>query len=133
MTTPNMKAGGGAGMLIARARARAIVRLIESLRLPLSDEKALQAALEPHLLKHCGLALRENNLGDGDIIDFLVDGVGVEIKIKGQRRAIFRQCQRYCAHDSIQALVLATNAAMGLPTTIAGKPVFVASLGRGWL
>lgn len=118
---------------MAIARARVMVRLIESLRLPLSDEKALQAALEPHLLRHCGLTLREHHLGDRDIIDFLVEDVGLEIKIKGQRRAIYRQCERYCRHDTVQALVLATNAAMGMPATIAGKPVFVASLGRGWL
>lgn len=113
--------------------ARAIVRLIERLRLPLSREKVLQRDLTPHLEAFGASVRREHDLGDGDIIDFLVDGVGLEIKIKGQRRAIYRQCERYCRHDAVQALVLATNAAMGMPATIAGKPVFVASLGRGWL
>lgn len=113
--------------------ARAIVRLIETLRLPLSREKELQRALTPYLERFGLPVLREHHLIDGDIIDYLVGEVGIEIKIKGQRRAIYRQCERYCRHDAVQALVLATNAAMGLPATIAGKPVFVASLGRGWL
>lgn len=113
--------------------ARSLVHLIESLRLPLSREKVLQRELSPFLDRFGESVQREHDLGDGDVIDFLVDGVGLELKIKGQRRAIFRQCERYCRHDAVKALVLATNAAMGLPATIAGKPVFVASLGRGWL
>lgn len=113
--------------------ARELVRLIERLRLPLAREKVLQRELAPHLDRVGVDIRREHDLGDGDIIDFLIDGVGLEIKIKGQRRAIFRQCERYCGHDALQALVLATNVAMGLPSTILGKPVFVASLGRGWL
>lgn len=113
--------------------ARALVRLIESLRLPLAREKVLQRDVAPHLERFGREVRREHDLGDGDVIDFLIDGVGLEFKIKGQRRAIYRQCERYCRHDAVQALVLATNAAMGLPAAIAGKPVFVASLGRGWL
>lgn len=113
--------------------ARRLVRLIEGLRLPLSREKVLQREVAPYLDGFGTSVQREHHLGNGDIIDFLVDGVGLEFKIKGQRRAIFRQCERYCRHDAVQALVLATNAAMGLPATIGGKPVLVASLGRGWL
>lgn len=77
------------------------------------------------------MARREVELVKGDIIDFMVGPIGVEVKIKGQRRAIYRQCERYCEHACVGSLVLATNVAMGMPETINGKPVFVASLGRG--
>lgn len=110
-----------------------IVALVHTRRWPLASEKALQAKLADELA-HAGIpAEREVDLGDGDIIDFMIGGIGLELKLKGQRRAIFRQCERYCGHDRVVTLVLATNAAMGLPATIAGKPVHVASLSRGWL
>lgn len=112
---------------------REIIRFIEARQFPLSSEKraqeALQAALEAN-----GVAFeREVTLGDGDIIDFMIGNVGIEMKIKGQRLAIYRQCERYCAHDQVACIVLATNAAMGLPAEIKGKPAYLASLSRGWL
>lgn len=110
-----------------------IIRLIQTRRLPLSAEKPLQAALALEFEKAGIAAEREVDLGDGDVIDFMIGGIGLEVKIKGQRRAIFRQCERYCGHDRVVTLVLATNAAMGLPAWIDGKPVHVASLARGWM
>jgi hypothetical protein len=80
------------------------------------------------------------NLGDGDIVDFLVitevmplSGVAIEVKIKGSRRAIYRQIERYCRHDAVEEIVLATNVPMSLPATIGGKSAYVANLSRGWL
>ena len=117
-----------------------IVRLLERAPLPLSDEKALQAEMLA-LLQHDGLAVeREVRLGEGDIVDFLIldgqsyrSGLAVEVKIKGQRRAIYRQIERYCTHPRVTEIVLATNVPMGLPDTIHGKPARVAQLGRAWL
>jgi hypothetical protein len=119
-----------------------LAALIERVRLPLSDEKDTQAALV-ELFRANGIAfLREASLGDGDIVDFLIPGIdrnldapplALEVKIKGPRRAIFRQCQRCCAHESVGALLLATNVVMNLPSPLNGKPTAVAQLGRGWL
>jgi hypothetical protein len=78
-------------------------------------------------------AQREVHLGDGDIIDLMCGSVGIEVKLNGQRRAILAQCERYAAHDEVQALILATNAAMGFPESINGKPCYLVSLGRAWL
>lgn len=119
--------------MTTRVLVPAIIRLIETRRLPLSSEKRLQAVLADEFARAGIAADREVDLGDGDIIDFMIGDVGLELKIKGQRRAIFRQCERYCGHERIGALVLATNAAMGLPGSIGGKPVHVVSLSRGWL
>jgi hypothetical protein len=73
-----------------------------------------------------------------DIADFFLPcpdgrGVVVEIKIKGSRRALHDQCERYCKSPDTAALIVATNLALGFPEEIAGKPCYVASLGRGWL
>lgn len=110
-----------------------LVSFLESRRFPLTEERKTQSFIAAELTM-AGISFRrEVKLGDGDRIDFLIGNVGVEIKLKGQRREIYRQCERYCGHDDVAALVLATNAAMGMPHTIRGKSVFIAHLGRAWL
>jgi len=58
---------------------------------------------------------------------------GIEVKIGGNRRTIFKQVERYCQHVEIAEIVLATNVVMGLPAMINRRPTAVAELGRGWL
>ena len=111
-----------------------IVRLLESTRFVLSGEKAVQeklsATLEAAGIRH----RRELEIAPGDIVDFMIEGgTVIEMKIKAPKRAIYRQCARYCAHPQVTALVLATATAIGFPPEIEGKPCYVASLGRGWL
>ncbi|MCG6204178.1 hypothetical protein LPW26_05995 [Rhodopseudomonas sp. HC1] len=118
-----------------------IIDLLQRYRLPLSDEKRLQEDMLGVLTGDGLIARREVHLGDGDIVDFFVishdilplRGLAIEVKIKGSRRAIYRQLERYCAHDEVEQIILATNVAMTLPATIGGKPAFVANLGRAWL
>lgn len=111
----------------------AIQRVLSLSRFPLNSEKDLQAAIEAHF-NYLGVEYsREHNLGDGDIVDFMVGAVAVEVKIKGARRAIYRQCERYAAHDNVEAILLVTNVAMGFPPEIGGKPTAVLHLGRAWL
>lgn len=111
-----------------------IADLLTKHRLPLSDEKILQAEMA-RVFAEAGLPYaREVTLGEGDIVDFMVgETTAVEVKIKGSKRAIFRQCERYCGHDRVAELVLATNVPMSLPPEICGKPVAVSLLGFGWL
>lgn len=113
--------------------AEEVVRHLERWRLPLSDEKALQRAIASQFAAIGVPVDREVDLGDGDIIDLMIGHVGIEVKIKGQRRAIYRQCVRYCKHREIGSFVLATNAAMGMPAALSGKRVLVAHLGKAWL
>lgn len=110
-----------------------VLRLLSGVRLPLDSEKALQAAIEGHLTASGVEFEREVTLAPGDIVDFMVGRIAVEVKIKGARRAIFRQCERYAAHDSVEAILLVTNVAMGFPPEIGGKPTAVLHLGRAWL
>lgn len=115
------------------AACQSLVRFIETRRFPLSDEKRLQEEMGTVLLAAGFVFEREVRLGSGDIIDFVVGRIGLEVKIAGSKREIYRQCERYCTHDQLAGLVLASNVAMGLPAVIGTKPVRLARLGKGWL
>lgn len=108
----------------------AIIGLLRGYRFPLSPEKAAIA----EAFDAAGVAYRrEHRLDAGTVPDFLVSGTVVEVKIGGNRRAIFRQLERYARHPEVTAVVLATNIFMGLPPEIIGKPAFLVHLGRAWL
>jgi hypothetical protein len=116
-----------------------IIDLLNRHRLPLSDEKVLQAEMAI-VFESAGLSFRrEVGLNDKDIVDFMVDeradlkSIAIEVKIGGSRRAIYRQLERYAAHDAVGSILLATNVPMSLPAEIEGKPTSIAALGRGWL
>lgn len=118
-----------------------IIDLLNRGRFPLSDEKMLQAEMAL-ALKAAGVHFkREVTLAPGDIVDFLVidaeevklQGIAIEVKIGGSRRNTFKQLERYCGHDAVREIILATTVVMGLPETINGKPTAVVNLGRGWL
>lgn len=117
-----------------RELAGQVVAALAGIRADLTNEKATQAAIERALAAKALPYQREIRLSSRDIPDFLVfDAVAVEIKIGGARAAIFRQLQRYAGHDSVLAIVLATNVPIGLLTEIDGKPCLIASLGAAWL
>lgn len=110
-----------------------VLKALAGVRFPLVDEKELQAAIGEQLAS-AGLDMeREVRLAPGDIVDFMVGGTAIEVKIKGSRRAILRQCERYAAYERVRELVLLTNVATGFPDALSGKPVAVFSLGRAWL
>ena len=81
--------------------------LVGRARLDLSNEKAAQADLEAILQHHPGtshLAVqREVRLAPGDIIDFVIDGIGLEMKVsKASKPGISRQLARYAQHAEIR-------------------------------
>ncbi|WP_168991795.1 MULTISPECIES: hypothetical protein [Mesorhizobium] len=107
--------------------------VLRSTRLPAGPEKDVQAAIAD-AFANCGIAFeREVNLGDGDIIDFVVGDLGIEVKIKGSPRAILRQLRRYAAHSQLSAIALVSSVAMGVPPAIGAKRLDIVSLGRAWL
>lgn len=113
---------------------REIVRILQRARVSLAREKETQAEIAS-VFDRAGVAYdREVDLGDRNIIDFIVrGGPGVEVKIGGSKRDIFGQCKRYCETGRLSSLILATNVATGFPAEVAGVPCYIASLGRGWL
>lgn len=73
-------------------QAHAINAALAAKRLPLGSERDCQDEIERTLAK-AGVAFRrEVALGKGAIIDFLAGTVGIEVKLKGSKRSIHRQC-----------------------------------------
>lgn len=117
-----------------RIMARRIVAICDRSQINVSTEGAAHIALSKALRAQGMEVEDEVLLNPKDRIDLLVGSVGVEVKIKGQRRDIFRQLERYAASDRIAVLVLVTSTPW--PATIreiGGKPFFHASLSLGWL
>jgi hypothetical protein len=68
----------------------------------------------------------EVTLSPRDRIDFLVEGaIGVEVKVKGGRRAVEDQLARYAEHDRLRAIVLVTTRVQltAVSPVLATKPV----------
>ena len=113
--------------------ALSVMAAIERARIHVATEDWAQTSIARALARAGIEAEREVALDGASRIDFLAGVVGVEVKVKGQRRAIWRQLDRYAAHPRIGALVLATGVAMPISGWVNGKPLLVASLSRGWL
>jgi hypothetical protein len=118
-----------------------IASLLAAARLPTDTEAELQREIAA-LLDRDGIAyVREAKVAGGRI-DFLAGataavglgtGVGIEAKVAGGRRAIFRQCAAYCADPRIVKLIVVSGTALDLPAEIHRKPVTVVRTGRAWL
>lgn len=101
-----------------------------------STERELQEAMWTVLADRFPDAQREAVLSPKDRPDFLVgvDGaaVAIEVKVAGSRNAILRQLGRYAAHDTVDAVVLASGRrvlAAGIPSVIHETPVLSTYLG----
>lgn len=110
-----------------------IVTILSGKKFSLESEKALQQEIHDTLSQWLVGLKREYRLDSKNVIDFFVDGVGIEVKIKGKRKDIFKQCERYCEFYEIKSLILITNRAIGFPAQINNKPCIVINLGIGWL
>lgn len=113
------------------ADAKSVAGILSRGRYRLGREGLLQIDIANHLAHNSIAFEREVKLGPADRIDFLVDGsIGIEVKAKAVVRQIYRQLERYAAHEQLLALILISNTAMGLPADINGKPLYFVSLGR---
>jgi len=110
-----------------------ITRLLSSSRFSLESEKQTQAEIEKMLNAQGISNHREFALSKGSIIDFLIDGVGIEVKLKASPKAIFQQLLRYCQFEEVKAIILITNKIIKLPPTMNKKPTHVINLGAAWL
>lgn len=120
--------------VVARMTPDQVVAILRRARFRIGTEAALQASIA-EALDNAGAAFSaEVRLAPGERIDFMVDpGIGIEAKVKCDKRAIYRQLDRYAHREQVQALILVTGTAMGLPADLAGKPLYYVSIGRGWL
>ncbi len=117
-----------------RSMLKKVLDALGELRFPFAlYESDIHRQVEKRL-EEAGLACEhEARIGRGCRIDYLVDGVGVEIK-KGRPdiSALKRQLLRYAACDRVEALVVVTQRAVSLPDTMLGKPVRVVALNQLW-
>ncbi len=113
--------------------AQEIIQTIQCNRFDLQDEKVLQNQISQSFDLNFVVYRKEFRLDEKNILDFLIDDVGVEVKIKGSKRQIYKQCERYCGFDRIKSLLLITNRSMGFPSEINGKPIYIFNLGKSWL
>jgi len=99
--------------------------LLRSYRYDLSSERSLQDGIERVLREESIEFERECVLGPGEHIDFLIGGIGVEVKIKGSLSSVTRQLMRYALSERITAVLLVTSRMQhaALPGTLRGKPV----------
>lgn len=113
--------------------ARRIAQVIAAARINLTSEatahRDVMAALTAAGIDACP----EARLTASERIDVLCGPVGVEIKVGGSRRSIWRQLCRYAALPEIEALVLATGTAWPGTPSVDGVPLSVADMSRGWL
>lgn len=110
---------------------RTIIKLVERTRFHYSSEADLQDGLALVFPN----AKREYSLTPTDRIDFLADGVGIEVKTHGANTDILRQLHRYAQSEEIDALILLTTISrhkVGLPAEMNGKPVFCAIIRSGF-
>lgn len=120
--------------MILDSQAAHIVSVLSNTPIVQSNETAVQEKISEILSAHGIVHKREVVLGPGDRPDFMVDGgIALEVKLKASKRAIYRQCERYCKYDAVKGIILISGTAMGFPREIHGKPSWVVSLGGGWL
>ncbi len=110
-----------------------VIDILSSHRFPLEKEKETQEAIEKAFVDNSIAYNREYHLDKNSIPDFFIDGTAIEIKIKGNAKSIFKQCERYCSFEEVKSLVLVTNRSMGFPKEINGKPCYFINLGKAWL
>ena len=99
-----------------------ILGTIDKYKILFKDEKDLQNKLEKIFIKNGIKYHREYHLDPYGIVDFFIDNIAVEVKIAGQKRAIYRQCRDYAKHKDVKAVVLVASISMGLPEITEGKP-----------
>lgn len=110
-----------------------LLGLLRSARLPVNTEQELQRAVAS-VLERNGVRFRREAQVTGGKIDFIAGkDVGIEIKIMGGKRAVYRQCNGYCRDTRIRELIVLTAINLALPHELHGKPVHVVSIGRAWL
>jgi len=97
---------------------QSIFKALSGHRFSTSNEKEAQREIED-VLKLAGIEfIREFRINPESIPDFFIDGIAIEIKIKGNAMKIYKQCERYCKLDEVQQLILITNRSMGFPKQI---------------
>ena len=122
------------------AVAAAIAGELQRVRLPLTTERDMQDCVETWLRANGHPdVIREYRLGGAGRIDFFEPvgvagyGVGIEVKIKGTKRALVDQLVRYADDRAVKALVVVSMVSVVVPELLGDVPIYYVSPGRAWL
>lgn len=105
--------------------------VIRARRYTYAQETDLHLGIEAALREAGYSPTPEVRLAPRDRIDFVVDRVGIEVKIKGPRDTLHRQLLRYAESALLDELLVVTTCRghRGLPTEVGGKPLTVTVIG----
>lgn len=112
-------------------RLSRIVEVLRQHRFKFSCEKDLQDGIEEVLRSSSGFTFeRESRLSESDLVDFMVKGIALEVKIQGSLSSVTRQLMRYADQETVTAILLVTTKMQhkNMPPTMRGKPVRVVYL-----
>src|SRR5947199_118923 len=100
-----------------------LAAILQAYRIRFYSELHLQDGIAQALTQESIPFEREKQLTPKDRIDFLVGGIGVEIKIESASASVLRQLHRYAQHDLIRELLLVTSRAkhLSIPRRMNGK------------
>ena len=115
-------------------RMEALRRAIERVRTPYTDSEYQLHALIAAALADGGFdVLHEAPIAPRCRVDFLCEGVGIEVKRgRAERARVLAQLRRYAACERVRALVLVTERTLALPDSLSGKPLRIICLSRLW-
>ena len=116
--------------------AQEVARILTKHRFVLSNEKTLQMEIEKLFVDNSLVFRREYflDVSKHNIVDFMVKGgIGIEVKLRCNKRAIYEQLLRYSQFEEVQELILVTATNTGMPTELNGKPVRIINISRAWL
>ncbi len=111
-----------------------IKKALSALRIPFAQNEYQLHDLIAAALRDGGFVVQhEVSIAPRCRIDFLIDGIGIEVKRgKPQRAALIKQCTRYLESERLEALILVLDASVSLPDRLADKPVIVFGLNKLW-
>lgn len=110
-----------------------IASVLRRTRMRISNEAWLQRDIQD-ALDNAGIDYaREKALSPADRPDFMCGTVAIEAKARYAKRSIYRQLERYAAHEGVSDIILVTGTAMGMPPEINGKSILVVSIGMAFL
>lgn len=111
-----------------------VLEMLRALRVPLStDEYELHRQIAA-LLTEKGFSFEhEKQLMPRCRIDFVVDGIGIEVKRgRPNKTSLLRQAERYLASGLLSGIILVCEQGLDMPETLRGLPCRVLSLRRLW-
>ena len=116
------------------ASLKSVTAALGTLRVGAADSEKRLHEQAAEAFARAGLeAAHEVRLAPRCRIDFMVGGVGVEIKKKRPQRApLIAQLTRYASCPQVERLVVLAPRGVDLPKSIGGKPVTMMSLERLW-